>query len=263
MDLQTLERLRGSAAGCPSDLDLDQLSSDELEAPAAARILEHVAGCADCASRMELRKAGFASFPQVDPRPLLAAIRRRVGQEEEKKTRRSFCLRPATWLATPLCAAAVLAIIFLARREDPTTYPQPESGVRAKGGLALHVHRLINGRSQRVLSGDIFHPGDQLRFVVDLPSPGQINVLGIEEKGGLYVGWPSDASVSTLRSGGRGQELPGAVSLDGSLGREAIYLAHCPAAVGVPSVVCHTGGAGQPPACPQGCTLTPFILNKQ
>jgi hypothetical protein len=135
--------------------------------------------------------------------------------------------------------------------------------VREKGGLSLQVVRLVGDHTERPLSGDAFHAGDRLRFIVDLPSAGHINVLGSEATGGMYVGWPTQEGGATLRSAGKRQELPGAVVLDSSVGRETIYLAFCPAAVGVPAVVCHAGAVGAPPSCPDGCALTPFVLDKK
>jgi hypothetical protein len=260
MNPQSLEKLREGAPGCPSELDLDQLSQGELLSQAAARISDHVSHCAMCAERMEARKAGFDAFPAVDTRALLAGIRRRVGDEQEARAKRGL-LRRFAYLFTPVAAAAAALMIFIvARRDVPGELPVDV--VRQKGSLSLRVHRLVNGQSQKTLSGDHFAPGDRLRFVVDLPSAGHINVIGVEASGGLFVAWPIDAGVSTLREAGNQQELPGAVSLDDSKGRETLYLAHCPAALGVPSAICTSTGAGAEPRCPAGCALTPFVLNK-
>jgi hypothetical protein len=116
-----------------------------------------------------------------------------------------------------------------------------------------------------VASGETFHPGDRLRFVVDLPFSGHVNVLGVEASGKLYVAWPIAENVPTLREVGMLQELPGALGLDASSGREMLYLVECPVAVGPPAIACQVKslpGASAPLVCPSGCLLTPFVLHK-
>src|SRR5262245_8710167 len=109
MNPQSLEKLREGAPGCPSELDLDQLSQGELLSQAAARISDHVAHCAMCAARMESRKVGFEAFPDVDTRPLLAGIRSRVAEEQAARAQRGF-LRRFAYIFTPVAAAAAALV---------------------------------------------------------------------------------------------------------------------------------------------------------
>ena len=81
-------------------------------------------------------------------------------------------------------------------------------------------------------------------------------VLGVEPQGGLYVAWPS-GSDSGRRPMGKRQELPGAVALDASMGKEVLYLVWCPAETAAPAQACKSGGPEQPPRCPAGCRRTP------
>lgn len=264
MNQQALEKLRAGNASCPSDLDLDQLHQGELLAQVAARISEHVTGCTMCTARMESRKAGWQEIADVDPRSLLAGIRRRLDEEQVAQTQRSFWRRFAFILTPVVAAAAVLAIVVIGKRDTSSPTGDGDGlGVREKGGIALKVHRFANGQSQRVLSGERFVPGDRLRFVIDLPAAGNVNVLGVESSGNLYVAWPIGEGSSTLRPAGKDQELPGAVVLDNSAGRETMYLVHCPQSALVPSASCKTSGPGTPLACPPSCASTPFVLNKQ
>lgn len=264
MNPQALEKLRAGDPSCPSDLDLDQLHQGELLETVSARLLEHVNGCAACSARMASRKAGWAEIADVDPRPLLAGIRRRLDEEPAAQGRRSLWGKLAFILAPIAAAATVLAIVSLGTRSTPLPPGNGDSlGVREKGGIALKVHRFASGGSQRVLSGERFVPGDRLRFVVDLPAAGHVNVLGVESSGSLYLAWPIEKGTATLRQAGSNQELPGAVVLDSSLGRETMYLVYCPQTVGVPSEICKTAGPGAPPACPPQCASTPFVLDKQ
>lgn len=266
MDQQTLEKLRGRADSCPSNTDLNQLHTGELDAQAAAGLERHVASCPDCQSRMAMRKAGFAAIPDVDSRRLLDAIQRRGRQQDKPKlARKRSWPRRAAYVLTSLAAAAALSIVVLGQRTQTPTFPDESPGVREKGARALYVYKLIGDRAERTVSGDHFKSGDQLRFVVDLPSPGHINVFGVEASGEIYVAWPRSEGVSTLRAAGKQQELPGAAALDNSGGRETLYLVHCPVTVGPPAVVCQIKNVhkpASPPSCPNDCVQTPFVLNK-
>lgn len=260
MDQAALERLRGRDPTCPSNTDLNQLHTLELPPETAARIEAHVQGCAACQARMAERQAGFAAIPQVDAQKLLDAIKR--GVQEDDLTRKRRSLRRVAYVLAPLAAAAAFLIIFMRRPIETPELP----GLREKGGLALYVYKFVAGRSQRASSGDHFKAGDRLGFIADLPTAGHVNVFGVEVSGSIYVAWPGTAAEPTLRRAGKLQELPGAVELDGTKGREVLYLVSCPESVGPPAKVCQLGkvaSAGTPPSCPSSCALSPFILNKQ
>lgn len=266
-------QLRAGNPGCPSDLALDRLQAGELSEAQERDLRRHVADCTLCPERMSMRSVGFAGFKDLDERQLLSAIRRRL-DEAPPASLFDRVLQRLRVMAVPLSAAAVAAVtavVLLGRPGsptnpdstggDPTTQPSGFDETREKGGLALQVYRLVGGQAQQAVSGDTFHQGERLRFVVDLPTAGQVAVLGVEPQGGLYVAWPSAAS-DGKRPAGKRQELPGAVALDASLGKEVLYLAFCPSEGTAPAQSCKVGGAGQPPSCPVGCRLSPFVLNK-
>ena len=79
-------------------------------------------------------------------------------------------------------------------------------------------------------------------------------------------GRPWHDTLAVLLQAGEGLQLPGAVALDDSLGRETLYLVHCPANVeprcSAPAVGPGSDAAPASPACPAGCSLTAFVLNK-
>jgi hypothetical protein len=234
--------LREGKADCPSDLLLDRFAVDALKDDAQRQVSAHVQACEICAGRMAARREGFAAFPDLDERKLLSAIRRRTDEEG---------------VAEPQAPVATDA----AWRPDTTNSPD---SVRLKGGLALHVYRQRGDGAEELLSGDRCRPCDRLRFAVDLPKDGQISVIGIDQRGELYTAWPLAAeshAVATKLPQGRGQELPGAVTLDESLGTETLYLVHCPQAQAAPG--CKSAGPSAEPSCPSGCSLVPFVLQKQ
>lgn len=292
MNAQDFARLRPGEADCPSDLALDRLHAGELPSAESQRLTAHVQTCASCPARLAMRQAGFGAVPEVDPRPLLSTIRRRLHESEAVPAGRRW-LRQLGMFFAPMAAATAALAVLLVIRKGPPEHPggsPPTAGapgtdvVRAKGGLGLHVYRHRGGpgndpssgpnnspnsgpaapdsSGQATLSGERFAPGDRLRFVVDLPTSGQVSIVGIEASGSLYVAWPSPGSPEpTLRPAGKGQELPGAVALDSSQGRETLYLVHCPPAGPPPQ--CTAQGAEARPQCGAGCTLVSFILNKE
>ena len=265
-------RLREGEAGCPSDLVLDRLHAGELPEAESRQITVHVEGCATCPGRMAARQEGFAGFPEVDPRPLLSAIRRRLHESAPEPVGRRW-LRQLGLIFAPVAAVtAALAVFMLVRHGGTPSGSTPPGGEdsapyenRVKGALGLYVYRLSDGKTPQVqgtVSGDRFAPGDRLRFVVDLPSSGQVQIVGVESDGDLYVAWPGPGSdsVRTFRPAGKSQELPGAVALDTSPGRETLYLVHCAAASTPPS--CTSQGVAKPPQCPPGCRLVPYLIDK-
>jgi hypothetical protein len=226
---------------------------------------------------MDSRRQGFASFPDVDERRMLAAIRSGLAAAEEAERDTGWWQRLLGWLRVPrqlalfggaLCAAAVLLVLVA----PPGSHRDPELGgpdsVRIKGGLALHVFRQRGDHAEEMASGDSFHAGDNLRFAVDLPAAARVSVVGIDAHGALYVAWPLVSSgpggapgplPDTRRPAGRGQQLPGAVTMDESLGDEAFYLVQCPPSE---APTCQVQGSGRPPACPKGCALIGFPFRK-
>lgn len=56
---------------------LPELAAGTLDARTRARVAEHVAGCAECASELEtlkLVRAAYGSVPAIDPRRIVAAL---------------------------------------------------------------------------------------------------------------------------------------------------------------------------------------------
>jgi len=242
-----LDRLRAGAAACPSDLALDRLQAGELGPSEMERVQGHASSCAACEARLAERRAGFAAYAGLDERKLLAGIRRGL---ESPPPRRAFMGRAMALLAVA-CALGLGAVVAFRQPVEPA--------LRSKGGLALHVFRSRAGTAVATVSGDTFAPGDRLEFVVDLPSAGYVQILGVEQSGALYTAWPLDAAPSKLEAG-TGIALPGAVALDGSLGRESLFLVHCPGSAGPPH--CTAGPTGAP-ACPVACAMTRFALEKR
>ncbi len=258
MTLPRFELLREGRADCPSDFLLDRLDAKELSPTEAQPVERHLATCDVCTSRRAERSAGFDAFPSVDPRRMLARLRT-AADEPAPGVGATVALWVRRALAPLLIAAAAIAIIPR-HRDDGAVKETAAKENRTKGSLGLQVYRFAGEHSQPAVSGEHFAAGDRIRFTVTLPAPGQVSVIGVESSGMLYTAWPIEPGTPTLFPAGKDVELPGAVSLTDSKGRETLYLVRC--APGSAAPACASRGAGEPPVCPPDCDLSPFVLEK-
>ncbi len=232
---------------CPAEFDLERLHLGLGEPAQRSALQAHVDGCEDCAAHMARLGAGFDIAPEVDERALLAGVRRRM----DEAPRRAPWWR---WLLLPALAAAGFAVWSL--RPAPPVETVPD-GPRFKGGLAMTVHRQVGLRSEQMVSGDRFAPGDRLRLVIDLPLPGRVAVWGLEAGGAVYRAWPFESPWVELPAG-RKQALPEALELDDALGREVLGLVFCPGDRAEP-----TCEAADGLVCAAGCEVVRFELDKR
>lgn len=254
MSLPDFTTLRAGRPDCPSDLALDRLHAGELSDDAATTLRTHVDGCTDCTARLAERTAGFDALPGVDGRKLLAHVRRRADEPSGFLEKLRRFLMPLT-----LVAAAGVVVLVLRPAGDPTV---EEATVRGKGGLVLHVFRNTGDHVEELLSGDPFRPGDRLRFTVDLPSEGEVAVYGVDPSGARYDVWPLAHDVATRLGAGPGQELPGAVALDGTPGDETFVLVQCDPSAGAPRCETVRSGTSTVLSCQPGCRTSPFRVAK-
>lgn len=277
----SFDTLREGLPSCPSDLMLDRLAQDALLPSESAAASAHVDRCEHCTARLVSRRAGFAAFPEVDERKMLAAIRRRLAEPAAPehliaRLGAFFTARMQVFAtAGVLCALIVIGVL----RHGPPRHAADDKllmldGVRTKGGPTLHVYRQREGGAEEMMSGDRFQKGDHLRFAVDLPEDGYVHIVGVDGRGALYTAWPLVdeapphpaeklaplAQQERPLQAGKRQTLPGAVMLDESPGDEQLYLVLCPVQVGPP--VCRSLGKGQKPSCLAGCTLSRFVISK-
>lgn len=255
-------RLRSRRPDCPSRLSLERYAAQELTDKESASVRSHLEHCDVCPQR--LKANDFAAMPEFDERVMLAAIR--TGMDEPRGLRQRLALwlrgRQARWLAASAALGSVVLLLVMTQLRGPgPTEPDPQDNVRIKGAPVLHVYLRRGEHQEEVLSGARFQAGDGIRFVVDLPSTGQVVIVGVEASGTLYTAWPraKEGGSSSLPAG-KAQALPGGMTLDESTGRETLYLVHCAGAAAAP--VCQSRGSREPPVCPSGCTLSAFVLDK-
>lgn len=143
--------------------------------------------------------------------------------------------RPIWWSrAAPavglLAAVLALAAFVALRQARPDALVAQKEQLRLKGqavALELYVH---DGERVRVaLDGDTVAPGDRIGFKLFVKRPGWVAIVGIDQRGEPYVGYPQDddKAVSWQVTDG-GVELEAALELDDVLGRERVVVVHCP-----------------------------------
>jgi hypothetical protein len=236
------------APECPSELNLDRLSVDELEANHPIRA--HVSDCEECKARMSERSR---LLPLELKSRMLAEIHR--GVVERKRTDRWLdrliaMLSPVRHFA--VVAATACAVFFMFPRERP-------EAVTSKGGLGLVVYRERGGDVDKTLSGEQFQPGDRLRFEVELPQPGQLMIVGVEADGDTFPCYTSESERSVIQTETNKHLLPGAVELDDSRGKEQLHAILCRTPFSFGDVHVEDGRVVSPP----DCMSTPFILDKE
>jgi hypothetical protein len=210
-----------------------------------------------------------ADVPDVLPPAVETAFRGMVDEQEgtvtDAKAGRLILVplwrRIGSGTMTALMAAA--AVLFLVTRTHTNVDAgAPQTEMRTKGGAGLHVFRQTGTGSEEVFSRGAFTPGDHLRFGIDLAAESRVAIVGVQANGDLYVAWPqADGSAKSVLPAGQKQTLEGAVTLDASTGEETLYLVSCSPASIAPT--CRSRGVGVAPECPSGCTLSPFVLEKQ
>jgi hypothetical protein len=230
---------------CPSEAILDAF---ELAEPVPPATRTHIESCPQCAARLRERKEAFAA---IDRAAMVRAIHVAVTAAEGKR-------RPSRWMrvlpALALAGGAAVAAILFVRP------PVNLNGLREKGSIGLDVFVERGGIVRKAAAGTEFHPGDRLRFEVDLSRPAHVMIVGQEADGALYNGFPATASVATSMNlpSGPDQLLPGAVELDEKLGREVLHLVACDRAFESREIR-NEGGVL---VLPNGCVEAPFVLKK-
>ena len=242
--------LTRSSPDCPSEAMLDAYELGELRGQAGQAIGSHIADCPHCQGKLRERQDAFRVMPRRNE--IVRAVHVAVAATSTEAP------APKRWLAwaTAATAAAVVAIAPSMMRQPAET----TDGLRPKGTVGLSVFVEREGRVEAATSGDDFHPGERLRFEIDLPRDAEVLIVGREASGRMYNAFP--VGVDVVRSQpfrlGADQVLPGAVLLDASLGRETLYLVICKTPFDSRQVKLKEGRI----ETPTGCSTTPFVLNK-
>lgn len=263
----------GAESSCPSDLVLDRRLAGELDPQETARLEAHLVGCASCRQRLErLERLAETYRSGTDLAGEAARTLARLRQEAETRPHRS---RVAAWLAglAAAAAAAALALAMLLPSGGPPT-DGVGHGTRIKGGFALGAFLKRGTTVERARSGQVFHPGDALRFSYTAQGKGgHLALVGVDAKQVVTLYHPAKAGPAASVPAGVGQPLAGSTILDETLGPETVVGVLCAESFDT-KVLVQRGPAlvsavraGRDPAqwLPRagGCQLARFDLDKR
>jgi len=217
--------------GHVSPLALERRHVDAPDPERDAVIDTHLASCARCAAAAAEVEASHGAFDLAPPPDLLARAAS-AAPVIPLRAERPSRLRAATlWLA-PFAVAALALLIAAPWRDDPDT-------VRLRGGpfdLEVWVHDGDHARP--VTTGDPVHPGDRIGFRVKARQDGHLLVLGVDERGHVYVCYPQEeAAVSApIAATPEPIELEQAMRFDAVPGRERLVGLFCEAPIALSEV---------------------------
>jgi hypothetical protein len=234
---------RSRKQDCLSDLELDRMMAGELADQAAARA--HLAGCARCTARVADIEGDRDRY-----RAAIPPMPRRAGEVRPQRTQHR-------WL-WPIAAAAAAAALFLLWPRQAGH--EPDGGdVRIKGRSSLRFYVKRGGRVAEAASGEVVHPGDEIRFAATTEQTIYLVLASVDRSGRVSVYHPAGARAEPFGPG-RDQLLPDSILLDGSLGPEVVYGFFCRSPVEVAAV--RQALAAGKPALP-GCSIDRLELDKR
>lgn len=134
--------------------------------------------------------------------------------EEAERGERSWLSTKWLGVGFGIALAAAAAFAVMSTKENAP-------GIQTKGGLSLKAAVLEDGKPRFFDASTDLHPGDRLRFTVDDPGGGYVTVILEESSGGVDVMY-EPGELGELNPGSH--TLPGSLELDGTLGRERIYV---------------------------------------
>lgn len=187
--------------GCPTDLELEQLLAGDSSTPSGEG---HTSDCPHCAARLEwMRQAGqhFTAF--VFPRTREEVARRLASP------RGGWLFWLPAFAAVGAVASALLLLI------PPPDYLGQKGSGAPVGALEVYVGE--GGQGRRLSPGEVVHPGDGLRFVVQ--SKRAVFILSIDSTGQVSRIYPPAGA----NPGPAGGLLPGGAILDEVTGPERIF----------------------------------------
>lgn len=194
-----------------STLRLHQLRLGELDAHTRAPLDEHLAVCAECASRLGHQDAQRAAFVRT---PVPAAILPRpTWWERLGRLRAAFVL-------VPVLAATLLVVNAgpMAPLPSTGTAPSTDDVLRTKGGVPLLEAWVKTGESARPLyTGERLRGGTRVQLKYDAGRHRFVTIAGRDAGGTVEV-------YGTLPASGPGlTTAPFSLTLDDTKGEQAFF----------------------------------------
>lgn len=244
-----------------SELTVNRHLAGELDPASQAFVDDHLAGCAPCTARVQAVQqfdAAFSIAPPVAP-PAVVSL-------DAERARR------APQIIIGLLVAAAAVVLALNFGGDDRARVSPHDDIRFKGSdLALEVFaKSGDGRARSVGDGDVVHPGDRLGFKVTSRVDGFAMIVGVDDHGQVYAGWPqqSGGKAEFLAGAPAQRDLESAVRLDHVGDTEVIILVRCDTAFDQEAVAKHLAGPTALQKKPQqdplrGCVYDRVTLKKK
>lgn len=170
----------------------------------------HLLSCERCQEvAAELQAESDRFTRDVFPRTLQAVEARASGSRWK-----SWWWLPAAGLAALAALPVALGVWRLPQ--------QPREDLATKGGSLFQVFAKRGVEVFAVREGTTLQPGDQLRFVVEPGDSDHVLIASVDGAGKASIYYPYDAVESGAVTPQTRSELPGSLTLDGTLGEERL-----------------------------------------
>ncbi|HEX6245688.1 MAG TPA: DUF4384 domain-containing protein, partial [Polyangiales bacterium] len=235
-----LTRLNGAlGALCVSDLRIDQLLADELDATESAALRAHLSHCGACRERFATIDAERAQFISAHPSAPNWLLREPV---------RAKAARYGVLLL--LAAVALLALV------------RPSAELRTKGGEAFGFYVKRGNQVRRGSLGEPLHPGDRLRFTYSAQRARYLAILSVDSARHTNVYFPAAPDAAQVEPGTE-RPLPSAIELDAVLGSEQVLAIFCDRPFSLAPLLSRLGRAESSLNLPADCVTDRVTLQKE
>jgi len=203
----------------PGALDLESFAFDDELTHRGSPLASHVDGCQRCRETVLILRSGRQAFLARKPAAaFLASVAQARPPGLWDRIRAGLSVPRLVMTGAIALALAVVPVIQVIERND--------GAVKLKGAEAVRFGLLLSRGGSKAAPfnpKDPLHPGDVLRFEVDLPVAGYVFVANLDDQGRFAQYFPRPgAPVAPLAAGH--QILPGSTLLDDFAGEEEITL---------------------------------------
>lgn len=244
------------------ELGLEAYVSGSLDADAMAQVDTHLATCPIC-------QAMVADARADDRLPLPAWT-----PKAEVQTVPDAANRPwRAWMAPiSVVAAALVAFLVMPTPSSDVVAPDDTDVMRSKGMVQLGVWADEGPSSRRIGDGQFAFADDRLGFELSTSKDGWFLVVGVDDDGQAWLGYPQDGSqrAVSVQATQQPEDLGAAVQLDGTLGSERIVGLLCdkPLSFGdvearVVEVAASTEPGARMPELIDGCSQSEIRVRKK
>lgn len=224
---------------CMSDLRIDQLLAEELDATERFAFHAHLAICASCRKRFAAIDAERAQFITVHP-----MVPEWLAPEP--------CRTKAVRYYAPLLVAAIALLALL----------RPGLELRTKGSEALGFYLKRGTEVRRGSRSEPVHPGDQLRFTYSAPRARYLAILSVDAAHQTSVYFPATKDAAQVEAGTE-RPLPSAIELDAVLGSEQVLAVFCDHPFTLEPLLTRLARAEASLQLPADCVTDRLMLQKE